>query len=379
MDTINDNNVAILEAELANQGLVVQNNKSIIQPKSLTFCSYSITAVQEDVMTYIMDELQKFAFNKPSSWHKDKFERFAIDLDCKMFPEYNRDTKRFKEDIDKLRKADFNFRWNPIYMDEGMVKVNYEEERMTVGNLFIAKTFNPKDDRFLTLTINPILLPLLLYYGKGVGGTKYFREIAFGLKSKFSKRIYKMVMDWQSLGPVKEISIEDFRDTLMITDSYTNSDIYRKIIQVAVKEINDSESKVKISNVEMFCANPVPGVKKQKADTIRFYLSGIDRMADLREENEEKVLTVLMQDIADKPMMPFCAPYAKCLHTCGMGKKVISKFNFYNDKVKKGTIQKEEYRNTMLKVLRESFGLDLRSQTHADNAEKAQKKKEARR
>lgn len=65
-------------------------------------------------------------------------------------------------------------------------------------------------------------------------------------KSKYTKNLFRLIRQWKSLGELtvgeggQESSIEDFRKKIGVKDSYTNKEMLRSCIDVAVKEINNT-------------------------------------------------------------------------------------------------------------------------------------------
>lgn len=51
-----------------------------------------------------------------------------------------------------------------------------------------------------------------------------------------------------------------------------------------------------------------------------------------------------------------------------------SKFMFYDKRVSLGKMRPEEYKNTMLKIIREVTGVDLRSDSHIRNSIRSRRK-----
>ena len=70
----------------------------------------------------------------------------------------------------------------------------------------------------------------------------------------------------------------------------------------------------------------------------------------------------------------FYEALAKQIVENGQDGKVKSKFAFYDKKVHSGKMSVDEYRNTMLKIVREVSGFDLRSDAHIRNSIRTRKK-----
>lgn len=57
----------------------------------------------------------------------------------------------------------------------------------------ITTVHNIKGTNRVALTLNPWAIPFLLYYGTGVGGTRYGKNIALTLRGNYTKRLYKII------------------------------------------------------------------------------------------------------------------------------------------------------------------------------------------
>src|ERR1035437_4880301 len=69
------------------------------------------------------------------------------------------------------------------------------------------------------------------------GYTNFAYEIAFNAKNKYSARIYQLISRWKDKGGFK-MSIDEFRDWLVLGDKYTNfAQLKRRIIDPAYKEL----------------------------------------------------------------------------------------------------------------------------------------------
>ena len=62
----------------------------------------------------------------------------------------------------------------------------------TVGAI-ITTIHNIKGTNQVMLNINPWAIPFLIYYGVGVGGTRYSKGLALGLRGNYTKRLYKII------------------------------------------------------------------------------------------------------------------------------------------------------------------------------------------
>ena len=80
-------------------------------------------------------------------------------------------------------RKNFSFRW---------VHPNIHQTVETFG-VVITTVHNIKGTNRVALTLNPWAIPFLLYYGTGVGGTRYGKNIALTLRGNYTKRLYKII------------------------------------------------------------------------------------------------------------------------------------------------------------------------------------------
>ena len=89
----------------------VKESMSILQSKTMTYAAYDLTAVQEDMLTFIVEQLQDFASSKSSLIRPDLFGQLSVELDTNNFPTLDRNKKKMLAQIDDLRRKDFEFSW----------------------------------------------------------------------------------------------------------------------------------------------------------------------------------------------------------------------------------------------------------------------------
>lgn len=357
----------------------VKESMSILQSKTMTYASYDLTAVQEDMLTFITEQLQDFASSKASLIRPDLFGQLSVELDTNDFPSLERNKKKMLAQVDDLRKKDFEFSWNCHFANTPEAKSMFAErginpdyvEVETKGTI-ITTRHDIKHTSRVILNINPWSIPYLLYYGPKVGGTKYYKEIALGLPSKYSKRIYKMIMDWHTMGDYHEEPIADFRYCLQIPESYDNNKIKKEILDKAKKEILASGSHITF-DYELVTRNYSSSKTKHAADTIAFSIKGNHVKRDTQEMNY-KIMQMLLVEIADKNRGSLCESCAKKIVEDGKYDHILSKFKYYDVMLQNRQMTKSAYKSTLLKIVLEETGFELRSPEHIKNSERYKKK-----
>lgn len=76
---------------------------------------------------------------------------------------------------------------------------------------------------------------------KNKGGSSIFYSLRYALpmESQYSKRIYYMCLEWVNTTHTRVDNMEDLKRKLMIPGSYNNSMIQSRILDTAVKEVNE--------------------------------------------------------------------------------------------------------------------------------------------
>lgn len=357
----------------------VKESMSILQSKTMTYASYDLTAIQEDMLTFITEQLQDFASSKASLIRPDLFGQLSVELDTDNFPTLERNKKKLLVQIDDLRKKDFEFSWNCHFANTPEAKSMFAEtgidpdfvEVETKGTI-ITTRHDIKNTSRVILNINPWSIPYLLYYGPKVGGTKYYKEIALGLPSKYSKRIYKMIMDWHTMGDYHEESIANFRYCLQIPESYDNNKIKKEILDKAKKEILESGSHITF-DYELKTRDFSSSKTKRAADTIAFSIKGNHIKKDSQEMNT-KMMKMMLVEIADKNRGALCEACAQKIVSDGKYNHILSKFTYYSKQLQDRRLSKGAYKSTLLKIILQETGFELRSAEHVKNSEKFKRK-----
>ena len=357
----------------------VKETMSILQPKTITYASYNLTAVQEDMLTYITEQLQEFASSKSSLIRPNLFGNLSIELNVDNFPTLRRNWKKFLEQIDDLRRKDFAFSWNCHFANTPEAKSMFAKDGVdsdiveveTKGSIITTLHYIKSQSRVI-LDINPWSIPYLLYYGPKVGGTKYYKEIALSLPGKYSKRVYKMIMDWLTLGDYHEESIAAFRYCLQIPESYDNNKIKTEILDRAKKEIDESGSHIKF-DYEFITRKSSTSKTKRAYDTIAFTIKGHSIRKNSRQTNAEIMLMMLV-DIADKNRKALCQECVQKIVSDSKFNHIMSKFSYYRKQVQDRKLSKEAYKSTMLKIILEETGFELRSAEHVKNSDRFKRK-----
>lgn len=181
-----------------------------------------------------------------------------------------------------------------------------------------------------------------------------------------------MIMDWHTLGDYHEESISNFRYYLQIPKSYDNNKIKKEILDKAKAEILESGSHITF-DYELITKDFSASRTKHAADTIAFSIKGNHIKKDSQEKNA-KLMRMMLLEIADKNRIALCEACAQKIITDGKYSHILSKFKFYGEKLRMKTLSKEAYKSTLLKIILEETGFELRSAEHVKNSERFKRK-----
>ena len=192
----------------------------LIQPNNVTFGQYNISEWQENLLTLISDKLQKH-MSREEELPRDLFNQPYVTIKCDEAGGKNHKTMVLKEALDLTKKI-FSFRW---------VHPKIHKTIETTGAI-ITTIHNIKGTNQVMLNINPWAIPFLIYYGVGVGGTRYSKGLALGLRGNYTKRLYKIICSQrdrkQYYYPILQL-----RKDLEIPEVYSNAQIDQKILRPA--------------------------------------------------------------------------------------------------------------------------------------------------
>lgn len=362
--------------------------KRILQPKTLTYASYKMSGLQSRILVHIREELCAYAYN--NSKEIKRSAAIAVPLFVRDYPTLEGKTRRLYETVALMMRGqsnfvDFRWRYTPEVSGEikdwlslcgykGVVE-NDRDDEISVSAVLITGIFRCGSNDKVLVMINPLLLPFLLFYGKGVGGTEFDRDISLCLESGYSFRVYEFLMDWSTTRNTHRMSLDEFRDILRIPANYKTFDIQRRVLDVAKRELQAANSDVTFDYTLLYdpaygIADNRPGQKR--ANCVEFVIHRKEYVDWNR--NNIAIVEALIRSVADSSRQSLCRGYAERIVAAGKAGKIKSKFNYYDRARRGGRMTDDEFRNTMLKVVRDSTGIDLRSDLHIRNAAKSMRR-----
>lgn len=369
------------------------NITRIMQPKTVTYADFHFSKIHNQIFIRIKEELQMY-MEKDISRLKSN-ELIQIPLFCSHYPGFHGKTKQFYETIAKLM-TDSNvvkFEWRfdasehtDLYRwmmnaghSGGSRPMNVPKDGALIrqASVLIVNVYRVEDDTDkLLVDINPKLVPFLLYYGKGNGGTAFNRDVALRLVSGFSYRLYYFLCDWVTSCSSKTMSLDELRSYLHYSEKYDVREINRRVLSVCKKELEDAKSDILFDY--QFKYSPDYGFVEGTRGRLKsncVVLTFSRKAKDDPSARRRMVLKMFLTDIADKEKAHLCDSVLDIIFEKSQDMTMENKFKFYSTRVKDGVISQKAYLNTMLKIVRETTGVDLRSDLHIRNAAISERRK----
>lgn len=346
----------------------------LMQPTSLTYSVYRTTDFQENVLTEIVRCLQPYMTKTPGNVLSiNNVLCLSISLDMSKFSSDYKSLSRVEKLLVDLEKIRFKFEWKmPTYKKpDGTIVPEKRFERS--GVLFTTHdrekgTYNYK------LYINTLALPYLTYIGKGMYYTEFNYAICQKLRSSYCKRFYKLICDWSYSNPISLMkTYKEIKELLGLPESYSNSLIKTRIFDRVAQELSDSDAKVKFTYAEYSSVDTV-NKTKPNIDSVIFYFQTSQKPgkpAIVSRETRVKSLIDCLKTVADKEKYGDLIMAANQFVDSDLDGQLFSKFKYYNHKLMKQLITTDQFKNIILKIVRESpYNCDLRSSLHIRNSSK---------
>lgn len=316
----------------------------LIEPKNITFGRRDYDAIQENIITLLSDAVQNHVSNK-SPLQTDLFNQPIVRITADEASGENRKMYLIKSAREMFKKT-FKMRWV------------HPETHKTIDSegVLVTMLHDVKGTNCVDLTINVWAIPFLLYYGKGVGGTRFNKYLALRIKGKYAKRIYK-VLSANRDKLEYFYDIEQFVKDFAVPYNYTNTHIKKKILEPAKQELNEANADVRF-DYEMITRKKVRG-RKPKADTIAFKII----QPHPRETGGEQwqmynfVYTEIFHALNVTTNVPVTC--ADKIVDLGILKQAYERFEFWYNQRASGELHREHYNNKIKKYLREELNIKL--------------------
>lgn len=323
---------------------------TLIQPNNITFGAYSLTQWQENILTLIQEALQKH-MSKEKEFNRDLFGQPYVTIKCGEAAGEKHKNLVIVE-AKKMMSILFSFKW---------VHPQIHKTIETTGVL-ITNVHDVKNTDQITVTLNPWSIPFLLYYGVGVGLTKFDKLTALSLPGKYTKRIYKIICSKAGFRNEYFYDIEQLKKDFELNPNMTWGQIKRSIIEPARKSIFQAGMSIYFDYDVITQKN---GKTKPVAKTIVFKIVAQQTDREKLVINNDRRLYVYNWLLSayrewNKPEENQKAKkYADMLlDDPELMEQVHSRLTYYDDKITNGEMVKAKAYNSIKKMLREDYGLE---------------------
>ena len=195
---------------------------ALIQPNRITNARYDFTAVQENIITLIIESIQKH-MTRERDIQTDLFGDPVLLLKAS---EMSSNKENLLENCRRLREKEITFVW----------KDQNQTQRKTHTGI-ITTTHDIHGTDFIEVQLSKWAIPYLIYIGEGVGGTYFAKTIAITLKSVYAKRMYKQCKQWERKGFIPRVTLDTFKEILQIPASYAKNKVESRVLDVAREEL----------------------------------------------------------------------------------------------------------------------------------------------
>jgi plasmid replication initiation protein len=206
---------------------ITTSKVNLVQPNRVTNARYDYTAVQENILTCMIEAIQGH-MSQERTISTDLFGHPIITVNASEIAKGNTKHYVFNQ-LKELRKKDIEFQYQD---DKG------KQVEVHTGLINSFKSVMGSD--LIDIEISVWAIPYLLYWGKGVGGTIFSKTLALTLKSIYSKRMYKLCKRWENKGGFT-MDISEFKSVLGIDTKYAKLiGLKKKVLDVAKEELDEA-------------------------------------------------------------------------------------------------------------------------------------------
>lgn len=324
----------------------------LLQTNNMTFGQFEVTPIQDNIITLINEQLQKHMTNE-AKINVDLFGCPYVTITCDEAGGLRHKSLVIKN-VESLFEKKFRFRW---------MHPTLKREVKTTGTIISTYHDFPGTNQ-LEIVLNPWAIPFLTYYGKGVGGTWYKKQIALSLRGDKPKRIYKLLCSqWDNKqGGVFDYPIKKFKEDFLLGPSYTNTIIKKRILEVAKEEINGTFADIWFE-YELITKHPLKNKRKPMADTIRFYIHSTRKGKEIHrlstKDYKGKDSTLFRWLIAVFGTVELTDNIFNTIMQSNRRDEIIDLVYHWQEQIPKGEKTTLHVKNCIKCLVRDDFGFDV--------------------
>lgn len=201
---------------------MLPNKKLIVKDNSLIDASFNLTLVEQRIMLLAIVSARELSNLTPESQIEIKVKDYMSQYSVSDATAY----ETIKDASDILFNRQFS------YMDR------YKNNDAISKARWVNKITYVKDLGEIVLHLSSEVIELISRLESQF--TKYMLDQVSGFKSKYSIRLYELVLKWSAVGKTEKYEIEELRKKLgVLENEYKQySDFKKRVLEVAVNEIN---------------------------------------------------------------------------------------------------------------------------------------------
>jgi len=207
-----------------------KNDINLIQPNKVTNARYKFTELEENILTLLIHALQDY-MTKDYPTQCDLFGNPLVQINLREAKYKNFRKSDYMKAAKTLITKSISFDW----------KSDYHKQTVETTTTFISAIHNIKGTALIELTLNHWAIPYLIHWSSG--HTKFNKGIALTLQGVHTKRLYKLLKQWQSNREdygAYTTSIDTLRIQFGLENKYKNTaDFVRYVIEPSQERMKD--------------------------------------------------------------------------------------------------------------------------------------------
>lgn len=319
----------------------------LLQTNDMTFGQFTVSEWQDNILTLMTEQLQKHMTTE-QQLQTDLFGEPYVTIACDEVGGKNNKAKVLKE-ARGLREKVFSYRW-----------VSPKTHRtIETSGVIVTTIHDDKGTNNVTLNFNKWAIPFLIYYGKGVGGTWFSKNVSLQLRGDKTKRLYRVICSQRDKTDFY-YSIKQFREDFMIGDSYTNASIKKHILDPARDRIKESNADVWF-DYEMITRYPKNNGRKPMADTIVFHIKTTKATNGTSQHERNATVHRWLMIAFDHDLFKVEKAWNVVLNSSRLD-EIYNRLVYWEDQVSAGKMTTPHVKNSFKKLLRDDFNLTFDEQ-----------------
>ena len=211
--------------------LLEQVNKIIKQPNSVVEARYEYSEIQMNVLTLIISRIQDIMtknLDNLENLQRDLFKNIVIELDLRLIGIINDNKYKIKQ-INEMRHKDLIFE----------IKSS-DQKNWRMNTSVISGTAEEIGGSRVKIWVNHLALPWLVYYGGGIGFTKFNPKSILSVSSKHSKRMYLLLARYYDFDQTLLLTLNEFKEKMQVAEKYVQWGQLRSfVLEPALKELKE--------------------------------------------------------------------------------------------------------------------------------------------